>query len=220
MAEAINEIALDVGDKETELPRIVDRVQTLMSTHYGTIKRESKLREKAKNLRTLIWRRMTENQSKFWEIIGLNPREKGAVAQAKVLNKITLELQRLSLDETALTLIIRKNMSDEEIKQDKELRAERHAKANRVLNEAAGWVDSIPALQDGTQLELSVLTSETVPPIDDEYDTTIIEAAVAQEEQEIIQQAVEEEERQRAVSPEPTKPTPTITPLPRDLLFH
>ena len=126
MASAINEVSLEVGNKSTKIQRVVERVQTLMATHYGQIKRESKLREKAKNLRTQIRKQMTEIQSKVWETIEMDPRDVEAVSKARILNDLTVELQRLSLDETAITLIIRKDMSYEELKKDQELRAEMH----------------------------------------------------------------------------------------------
>ena len=65
LASALDEISVEVGDKSTEIKRVVERVQTLMATHCGTIKRESKLREKVKGLRTQIRKRMTKIQSRI-----------------------------------------------------------------------------------------------------------------------------------------------------------
>ena len=59
LASALGEISVEVGDKSTEIKRVVERMETLMTTHYGTIKRESKLREKVSGLRTQIRKRMT-----------------------------------------------------------------------------------------------------------------------------------------------------------------
>ena len=61
------------------------------------------------------------------------PTSKEAVAQARNLNNETVELQRLTLDKAALTLIIRKNMSDDDFKKDRELRKER---VNSALDKA------------------------------------------------------------------------------------
>ena len=47
----LNEVILEVGDKPTEIQRIIDRIKAFMSTSLGAIKRESKLKEKVKALR-------------------------------------------------------------------------------------------------------------------------------------------------------------------------
>ena len=39
LASALDEVTVEVGGKSTEIKRVVERVQTLMATHYGTIKR-------------------------------------------------------------------------------------------------------------------------------------------------------------------------------------
>ena len=81
----LNEVPLEVGDKATEIQRIVGRVQVLMSTHYGKINRESKLKEKVKALRTQIKKRMTESQSRILEIVELDPRDDDSTSKARVL---------------------------------------------------------------------------------------------------------------------------------------
>ena len=121
----MNEVNVEVGDKSTEIKRVVQRVKTLIATRYGTIKQESKLREKVKGLQTQIWKRMTEIQIPILEIIEEDPRDEKAISKARVLNNAIVELQSLSLDETAVTLILRKDMLDEELKRDREIRAER-----------------------------------------------------------------------------------------------
>ena len=127
---------MEVGDKSTEIKRVVERVQPLMATHYGTIKGESKLREKVKGLRTQIRKRMTEIQTRILEIVELDPRDDESIFKARILNNETVELQRLSLDETALTLILRKDMRDDDLKRDRELRAERHERVNCTFDKA------------------------------------------------------------------------------------
>ena len=210
---------MEVRDKTTEIQRIVERVQTFMPTHYGTIKRESKLKEKVKALRTQLTKRMTEIQTKILTIVELDPRDEDSVSKARELNTETVELQRLSLDEIVLTLILRKDMSDNDLKRDRELRAERHERVNRTLDKASRWVEEIPTLEDGTVLELSMLASEDVPPTDDEYDNTIIRATIDHKEQEIVQQVYEQEDlpdsRARDVSQEPENHPQAITSTPR-----
>ena len=130
-----------------------------------------------------------------------------------------VELQRLSLDETVLKLILRKDMSDGDLKWDRKLRVERHERVNRTLDKAIRWVVEIPTIEDGTVLKLSMLASKDVPPTDHEYDNTIIHATMDQEEQEIVQQVYEQEDRPysraRDVSPEPERHPQAITSTPR-----
>ena len=201
--DALNEVRMEGTEEEdTLIPKIVDRVRILMDTHYGTIKRESKLREKALLLRGQIRKRITEALKRILDLVDNDLTSKEAVARARNLNNETVELQRLTLDEAALTLIIRKNMSDDDFKKDRELRKER---INSALDKATRWIEKIPALEDGTALELSLLTSNNVPDVDEEYDASFVQAAIDQEEVETIGRIHEEEDRARDVSPEPEK---------------
>ena len=217
----LNEVILEVGDKTTQIQRIVERVKTLMSTHYGQIIYilKEKLKEKVKALRTQLRKRMNVVQSRILEILESDPRDDDSIPKARILNTETVELQRLSLDETVLTLILRKDMSDDELTRDRELRVERNERANRTLERAIRWVEEIPTLEDGTVLELSLLASEDVPPTEEEYDNTIIRATIDQEEQEIVQQVYEQEDRPnsraRDVSPEPEKHPQDMTSTPK-----
>ena len=81
--------------------------------------RESKLREKVKGLRTQIRKRVTEKQTRILEFVELDPRDDESISKASILNNETNELQRLSLDETVLTLILQKDMSDDDLKRDR-----------------------------------------------------------------------------------------------------
>ena len=79
----LNEVVLDVGDKQTETQRIIERVKAFMATDLGKIKRESKLREKVKCIRTQLRRRMTEIQLKILTLVELDPRDENAVSTAR-----------------------------------------------------------------------------------------------------------------------------------------
>ena len=126
-----------------------------------------------------------------------------------------MELQRLRLDEAALTLIIRKYMSDDDFKKDRELRKERQERVNSALDKAMRWVEKIPALEDGTVLKLSLLTLNNFPDVDEEYDASIVQATIDQEEVETIERIHEEEDRARDVSPGPEKHPGRQTSTPR-----
>ena len=216
MTNALNEVGIEGTEEETLIQRIMERVRILMETHYWTIKGESKLREKAVLLRGQIRKQITEFLKRILELVEEDPNSKEAVAQARILNNETVEPQRLTLDKTALTLIIRKDMSDDDFKKDRDLRRERQERVNSALEKAVRWVDQIPALEDGTVLELSLLTSCDVPEVDEEYDNTIIKATIDQEEVETIERIFEEEKtRERDVSPEPEKHPGRKTSTPR-----
>ena len=136
-----------------------------------------------------------------------DPRDDDVVAQARRINTETLELQRLSLDETTLTLILKKDMSDNELTRDRELRAERQERINRTLERASTWLEEVPTQEDGRDLELSMLALDTVPHTDSEYNDSIMRIILAQDDKELVQQVVEQETQQRPekrdVLPEP-----------------
>ena len=47
MKNALDEVKMEGMDERTLMPKVVDRVQVIMATHYGTISKEEKLRERA-----------------------------------------------------------------------------------------------------------------------------------------------------------------------------
>ena len=96
-------------------------------------------------------------------------------------------------------------MTDDEVGKDRESRRERRERVNSALLKAMRWIEKITTLEDGTVLELSLLTSNGVPEVDEEYDATIVQATIDQEEVETIARIHEEEDRIRDVSPEPEK---------------
>ena len=82
----MNEVSVDVGDKTTEIARVIERVQTPMATHYGTIKQESKFKEKVKALRTQIQKRMTEIQARILEMVEEDPGSDETISKVRLLN--------------------------------------------------------------------------------------------------------------------------------------
>ena len=148
---------------------------------------------------------MTEVQQKILEIVERDPGSEDAISKARILNNEMVELQRLTLDEAALILIVRKDVTDDEFKKDREVRKERQDRVNLILSKAIRTVEQIPTLEEGTVLELSLLTSENVPEVDEEYDHAITKATIDQEEVEVIQWIHDEKDRiqtrERDVSP-------------------
>ena len=192
----LNEVILEVGDKSTETQRIIERVKGFMLTSLGAIRKESKLRDRVKQFRTQLRKRITNLQSRILELVEADVKDDDAVAQARRVNTETLELQRLSLDETALTLILRKDVTDNELTRDRDLRAERQERINRTLERAFAWLEEVPTQEDGRELELSMLESDTVPHTDNEYDDSIMRIILAQDDEELVQQIVEQELQQ------------------------
>ena len=60
LADQIREALPDTGQRATNMQRIVDRVQTLMTTNFRDIKGAKKLKDKVKSLRSNLRRRITE----------------------------------------------------------------------------------------------------------------------------------------------------------------
>ena len=83
---ALNEVRVEGTEEETLIQRIIDRVRILMETHYGEIKRESKLREKAILLRGQIRKRITESLKRVLDLVDNDPTSEEAVTQARNLN--------------------------------------------------------------------------------------------------------------------------------------
>ena len=102
MMTALDEVQIEGTEEKTLIKKIVERVQVIMATHYGTITKEEKLRERAVQLRTTLRKRITDSMKKILEILEQDPTSKDADKYATLLNGETVELQRLNLDETAL----------------------------------------------------------------------------------------------------------------------
>ena len=112
---SLREVLPDTGQRVTDMGRIVDRVQTLMSTNFRDIRSPRKLKKKAKSLRTTLRRRITELSKKILpKLEEIDPPQAEVGAKIEALNEATIELQRLLTDEAALTLILRRDMIDEE----------------------------------------------------------------------------------------------------------
>ena len=106
-------------------------------------------------------------------------------------------------------------MTDDDFKKDREARTKRQENVNSTLIKAMKWIRKKPEQEDGTVLELSLLTSNNVPDVDEEYDATIVQATIDQEEVETIERIQTIEDRSRDVSPEPEKRPGRQTSTPR-----
>ena len=65
-----------------------------MATHYGEIKRESKLKEKAIQLRGQIRKRITEALRRILEVVESDTTSEEAAEKSQNLSNETVELQR------------------------------------------------------------------------------------------------------------------------------
>ena len=65
LSDQLREALPDTGQRLTDMGRVVDRVQTLMSTNFRDIKSSKKLKEKVKSLRANLRRRTTELSKKI-----------------------------------------------------------------------------------------------------------------------------------------------------------
>ena len=61
----------DTDDGTMSMARIVDQVQTVMAINYGDIKGSKKLKDKVKNLRANLRKRITDLNDRIEPIIGL-----------------------------------------------------------------------------------------------------------------------------------------------------
>ena len=218
LSEQLREALPDTGQRVTDMGRIVDRVQTLMSTNFRDIQRPSKLKEKAKSLRTNLRRRITDLSKKILpKLEEIDPPTAEVGAKIEALNEATIELQRLLTDEAALTLILRRDMTDDEAVVDVARRKDRVEVANSLIQQARVWVNEYGPGESNPGGKLLVLGSAEVADVDEVYDTSVVKVEEVEEQQGQTPRSVVKEPSPRSVSPEPSKrPAFTSTPYQPD----
>ena len=165
--DQLREALPDTGQRTTDMRRIVDRVQTPMSTNFRGIKSAPRLKEKVKILRTNIRRRITELSKKILpRVEETDPPQAGVVDKVTALSEDTIELQRLITDEAALTLILRRNMSEDELTVDVARRKDRIEVANSLIEQSRIWVSNYGPGEDTPGGRLLVLGSQGVLEVD------------------------------------------------------
>ena len=214
LSEQLREALPDTGQRETDMGRIVDRVQTLMSTNFRDIRRPSKLKEKAKSLRTTLRRRITDlNKKILRKLEEIDPPPAEVEARIEALNENTIELQRLLTDEAALTLILRRDMAVDETIMDVALRRDRVETANNMIQQARVWVNEYGPGESSPGGKLLALGSADVADVDEIYNTSVASVEDVEKQQGQSPKSIVKEPSPRSVSPEPSKrPGFTSTP--------
>ena len=69
LSDLIGEVLPDTGQRATDMERIIDRVQTLMSTNFRDIKGAKRLKDKVKGLRTNLRKRITELNQRILAVV-------------------------------------------------------------------------------------------------------------------------------------------------------
>ena len=186
--------------------RVVDRVQTLMSTNFRDIKSARKLKDKVKSLRANLRRRITELSKRILpRLEEVDPPQAEVKNKIIALNEATVELQRLLTDEAALTLILRRNMSEDETAVDVTRRKDRIEVANSLIQQSRVWVNKYGPGEDTPGGKLLVLGSEGVVEVDVDYDTSVARLKEVDEQEGQLPEMAKEELSPRSVSPEPSK---------------
>ena len=214
LSEQIREALPDTGQRATDMERIVDRVQTLMSTNFRNIRGAKKLKDKVKGLRTNIRCRIMELSQKILPMVEAQDVARDEVeAMISALNEATVDLQRLMADEAALTLMLRRDMATDETIVDVARRKDRIEVANSLIQQARVWVSKFGPEEGSPRSRLQVLGSAGVTDVDAHYDTSVAKLTeVDDQEEQIVRQEVQDPV-QRVVSPEPSKrPAVTSTP--------
>ena len=196
------------------MERIVDRVQTLMSTNFRDIKGAKKLKDEVKGLRTNLRRRITELSQMILPMVEVqDPARDDVEAMISALNETTVELQRLMTDEAALTLILRRDMATDETIVDVARRKDRIEVANNLIQQARVWVSKFGLGESSPRDRLQVLGSAAVTDVDVQYDTSVAKLTEVNDQEEQIMRQEIQEPAQLVVSPEPSKrPVVTSTP--------
>ena len=174
LTDQLKEALPDTGQRVTNMERIVDRVQTLMATNFRDIKGAKKLKDKVKGLRTNLRRRITELSAKILPMLEVrSPARDDVVSMINVLNESTVELQRLMTDEAALTLILRRDMKEDEKSLDVIRRKDRIVVANDLIQQARIWVKDFGPGEGSPGGRLTVLGSAGVMEVDEAYNTSV-----------------------------------------------
>ena len=170
LTDQLKEALLDTGQRVTNMEKIVDRVQTLMATNFRDIKDIKKLKDKVKGLRTNLRRRITE--LKILPMLEVrSPASNDAAFMINVLNESTVELQRLKPDDAALTLILQRDMKEDEKSLDVIWRKDRIQVANDLIQQAWIWVKDFGLGEGSPGGRLTVLGSARV---DEAYNTSTV----------------------------------------------
>ena len=157
LSEQIREALPDTGQRATNMERIFDQVQTLMSTNFRDIKGAKKLKDKVKGLRTNLRRGITELSQRILPMVEVqDPAEDDVEAMISVLNEATMELQRLMTDEAALTLILRRDMATDGTIVDVVRRKDRIEVANSLIQQARIWVSKFGSGESSPRGKLQV----------------------------------------------------------------
>ena len=214
LTDQISEALPDTGQRMTDTKKIIDRVQTLMSTNFRDIKGAKRLKEKVKGLRTNLRRRITELKQRVLSMVEIqDPTGEGVEDIISALNEAMVELQRLLMDEAALTLILRRDMPPEETILDAVKRKERIDVANSLIQQAREWVGKFGPGGDNPRGRLQVLGSAGVTEIDGAYDTLVAKLTDKDDQAERIAIQEVQEPARRIISAEPSKrPVATSTP--------
>ena len=205
----------DTGQKTTDTKKIIDRVQTLMSTNFRDTKGTKRLKDKVKGLRTNLRRRITELNQRVLSMVEIqDPTGDGVEDIISSLNEATVELQKLLVDEAALTLILRRDMPPDEAIPDAVKRKDR-IDAKSLIQQARDWVGKFGPGGDNPRGRLQVLGSAGVTEIDDEYDTLVAKHTEDDDQPERIAMQEVQGPARRVISPEPSK-RPVIASTPHN----
>ena len=174
LTNQLKEALSDTGQRATNMEMIVDRVQTLMAKNFRDIKGTKKLKDKVKGLRTNLRKRITALNTRILPMLEVrNLASHLVAAMITTLKESTMELQRLMTDEAALTLILRKDMNEDDRSIDAALRKDRIDISNDLIRQARLWVEDYGPGEGSPGGRLNVLGSAGVSEVDTAYDTAV-----------------------------------------------
>ena len=216
LMDQLREALPDTGQRTTDMERIIDIVQTLMATNFRDIKGAKRLKDKVKNLRTNLRRRITELNNRILPMVEIqDPTGDGVEDMISTLNKAAVEVQRLLTDEAALTLILCRDMAPDETILDAIKRKDRIDMANSLIQQAREWVSKFGPGENKPRGRLQVLGSAGATEVDADYDTSVAKHTEDDDQGERIAMQEIQGSAPRMVSPEPSK-RPVITSTPHN----
>ena len=215
LSDQLREALPDTGQRTTDMEKIIDRVQALMATNFKDIKAAKRLKDKVRSLRTTLRKRITEMNKRILPMIEIrDPTGEGVDDMISALNEAVVELQRLLIDEAATTLILRRDMTQEETIGDVLKRKDRIDVANELIQQAREWVSKFGPGEGNPRGTLQVLGSAGVPEDDADYDTSVARHSEDDDQRERTAELQEDVQPvSGSISPEPSKrPVTTSTP--------
>ena len=205
--EAVPFYGLGMG-RNDHMVMVIERVEFLHNNKFPVIASRA-YEKKIKSSRTSLRGRMTMLTEQIMEAVKVAP-ELATVDQAADLNSMTIELQRMMVDEAAMSLMMRKDYDVTKHSGDVILRRARIKLCNDAILAAEDWMNSMSPLDD-QNYSLTHLIEKREP---SEKHDQMITSLREEEEEDPAQKLLGQEETRKKVVETVKDPGEEVTEQP------